>query len=138
MIKRVILVLGFFVAACAGRASAQTYLPNNNQWTGENVYRGAQLILAYDDGNASHFTPEQVTLFEMTSAWMTGAGQAFAAVETLDQTPRGARCVAHLQRLSLVDLARKYANYWTKHPEEHAKPSLVILLNSMYEGHPCH
>jgi hypothetical protein len=117
--------------------SAQVYLPNNNQWAGETMYQGATLILAYDDGNARTFTPEQVTLFNMASGWFSGAGQAAGAMSLLNQTPQGSRCLAHLQRLTLVDIARKYANYWTKHPEEHNKASLAILIAAMYEGHPC-
>jgi len=124
-------------SAPARAASAQVYLPNNNQWTGENVYQGATLILAYADGNAGTFTPEQSTLFKMTSGWLTGAAQAMGAVETFDKTPRGSRCLSHLQQLTLVDVARKYADYWTAHPEEHNKASLAILVSSMYAGHPC-
>jgi hypothetical protein len=117
--------------------SAQVYLPNNNQWAGETMYQGATLILAYDDGNARTFTPEQVVLFNMASGWFSGAGQAAAAMSLLNQTPRGGRCRMYLEQLSLVDVARKYANYWTQHPEEHGKASLAILIASMYEGHPC-
>lgn len=121
----------------ARAASAQVYLPNNNQWTGENVYQGAVLILAYDDGNASTFSPEQVTLFNMTSGWLTGAVQMIGTVETLDKTPHGGRCLMHFKQLSLVDIARKYANYWVKHPQEHDKASLAVLIDAMYEGAPC-
>jgi len=137
MIRRAILALSFFVAACAGTASAQSYLPNNNQWTGENVYRGAELILAYDDGNASKFTPEQDTLFEMTSSWMTGAAQAFASVQMLNGSASAALCRARLQKMTLVDLARNYANYWTAHPAAHNQPALGILANSLFMGPQC-
>jgi hypothetical protein len=118
-------------------ASAQVYLPNNNQWTGETMYQGASLILAYDNGNARTFTPEQVTLFNMASGWFSGAAQTAGVLAAFDPTPRGRRCLMRLEQLTLVDIAHKYADYWTKHPEEHGKASLPILLNSMYEGHPC-
>lgn len=137
MISRAILGLGFLMAAWAAAASAQAYLPGSNQWTGENVYRGVELILAYDDGNASKFTPEQDTLFEMTSSWMTGAAQAFASVQMLNGSASAALCRARLQKMTLVDLARNYANYWTAHPAVHNQPALGILANSLFVGPQC-
>lgn len=117
--------------------SAQVYLPNNNQWTGASVYDGSVLILAYNNGNARTFTPEQVTLFQLTSGWLSGAAQSIGVMETLDRSPRGARCLMSFEKLTLVDIARKYTVYWERHPAEHAKASLVILMNAMYDGHPC-
>lgn len=126
-----------FALAIARAASAQVYLPNNNQWKGENVYQGAELILAYDNGNARTFTPEQVTLFNMTSGWLSGATQMLVAVGTLDPTAHGSRCLMHLNNQGLVDVARAYANYWTQHPDEHNTYALSILIRSMHNAGPC-
>lgn len=139
MIKKAVfwVLVAFAAPVAASAPQSYPYLPNNNQWTGESVYEGATLILAYADGNARTFTPEQVTHFEMTASWMTGAGQAIAVLGTLDQTPKGGRCVLYLRKLTLVDMARGYANYWVQHPGEHAKSSLETLAHSMFQAPPC-
>lgn len=140
MIKKVFFwsLVAFAAPVAASSPPSYPYLPNNNQWTGENVYQGSKLILAYYDGNASKFTPEQVTQFEMTASWMSGAAQAFGAISMFDQTPRGTMCKLHIEKMTLVDVARRYANYWTASPAHHSPAALVVLANAMYAGHPCH
>lgn len=136
-ITGLLVALAVLAFAPISTASAQSYLPNNNQWAAATIYQGATLVLAYDAGNASRFSPEQVALFNLTSGWLAGAGQALATMALLDQTPHGGRCSMHLRRLTLADIARKYADYWMTHPEVHDTAAMGILINAIYGGHPC-
>lgn len=137
MKKVLLLSCCLMMASVGGHAKVLPYLPNNAQWTGENVYQGAELMLAYDDGNAEHFSDEQSLLFEMTSSWMTGAAQGIGITQGFDKSAHGARCRMYLSSLTLVDIARKYANFWTSHPDKHSEPALVILADALLLGHPC-
>jgi hypothetical protein len=103
MALKTVTAVSILVALLAQSAAAQDPAPGADPWSPGNVYYGATLVLAYADGNGKNFTPEQTKRFQLTVGWLVGMGQAMTAMETLDPTPRGRRCLGHFEHLSPAD-----------------------------------